>query len=522
VKNPAQTLKNLQPWLLSTLSGVLLVLIFPRFNLEFLAWFALVPLFFSIQDQPLARATWLGFWAGMVFYFFGLYWVTNTLTNYGNIPLWLSIPILALLAAYLSFFLAIFCHLLNRLTQKNSLFLFLLAPFLWTGLEYLRSTHEDYGFSWLGLGYSQYLTLPVVQIADITGVYGVSALIVLINAALFYLLRFLLFPPGIEKPMPVRVTALTILILGLCLGYGYYSLGKYQASQAEGSTLRIALAQGNIPQHLKWDSAYQNQVFDIYQNLTLKAQAFKPELIIWPEAATPFYYQLNQEGTQKLNALAQKTGIPLFVGSPFLITEGEQTTYLNSAFLISREGTNEGRYDKIHLVPFGEFVPFKKILFFVRKMVSTIGDFGKGQEATLFDLKGNKFGVSICYEITFPDLVRQSVRNGAQFLVNITNDAWFGKSAASFQHMAMGALRAVENRVPIVRAANTGISGTIDPDGTIRDTTQLFEEDLVLTRITPSNNGPTPYARYGDVFCWLCIGLAGIFGWLGKSNPRNY
>ena len=181
---------------MALLSGLLLLFTFPRFDFEILAWGALVPLFFAIQNQPLARATWLGFGAGMVFYFFGLFWVTNTLTNYGNLPLWLSIPVLGLLAAYLSFFVAIFCHLLCRFSSGSTLFFFLLAPPLWTGLEYLRSTHGDYGFSWLGLGYSQYLSGSVIQMADITGVYGVSALIVLVNAALFYALRFLLFAPA--------------------------------------------------------------------------------------------------------------------------------------------------------------------------------------------------------------------------------------------------------------------------------------------------------------------------------------
>ncbi len=521
MKNPAESFPSLRPWGLAVLSGLLLLLAFPRFDFEVLAWGALVPLFFAIQNQPLARATWLGFCSGMVFYFCGLFWVTNTLTNYGNLPLWLSIPVLGLLAAYLSFFVAIFCHLLRRFTASNSLLFFLLAPPLWTGLEYLRSTHGDYGFSWLGLGYSQFLSLGVIQMADITGVYGVSALIVLVNAALFYVLRFFLFAPAGERGMPWRVAGVTVLMVALALGYGMRALDIYSKPPSAESGLRVALLQGNIPQHQKWDSAYQDKVIDTYHHLTLEAAEKKPDLIVWPEAATPYYYSLDQVGTAEIGALASAAGAPLLIGSPFLKRENDRTIYYNSAFLVSADGENLGRYDKMHLVPFGEFVPFQSVLFFVRKLVATIGDFGKGAEATVFDLNGRRFGVSICYEITFPDLVRQAVKNGARFLVNITNDAWFGKSAASYQHMAMGALRAVENRVPIVRAANTGISGVIDADGALRDTTGLFTRDLVTTEIHPAATGElSTYARVGDVFSWGCLLLSGVLvGW-GRKFQR--
>ncbi len=521
MKNPAETFPAFRPWALAGLSGLLLLLAFPRFDFEILAWGALVPLFFAIQNQPLARATWLGFVSGLVFYFFGLFWITNTLTNYGNLPFWLSVPVLALLASYLSFYVAIFCHLLARFGRDNALFLFVLAPPLWTGLEYLRSSHPDYGFSWLGLGYSQYLSGSVIQLADITGVYGVSALIVLVNAALFYVLRFFLFAPAGERGMPWRVAGLSLLMVILALGYGQRALGIHGPQSDDAGAFKVALVQGNIPQHQKWDAAYQDRVISTYRNLTLKAAGEKPGLIVWPEAATPYYYSLDPLGTAEINTLALSAKSPLLIGSPFFTRENERTTHFNSAFLVSAAGEAKGRYDKIHLVPFGEFVPFQSVLFFVRKMVATIGDFGKGKEATVFEVEGIPFGVSICYEITFPDLVRQPVKNGARFLVNITNDAWFGKSAASYQHMAMAALRAVENRVPIVRAANTGISGVIDADGRLRDTTELFTKAVVVSEIVPNQtDSPTLYARVGDVFSWACLGLSLVLlGW-GRLNVR--
>jgi apolipoprotein N-acyltransferase len=518
VKNPAQSLQYLKPWALAAFSGMLLVLIFPRFDLEFLAWLAFIPLFIAIQDQPLARSAWLGFTTGMVFYFFGLHWVINTLTNYGKLPLWLGYPTLLLLSAYLSLYLGLFCYLLRRLSRGNSAYFLAFAPLIWTTLEWARSTGPHLGFSWLGLGYSQYLTFPVIQGADITGIYGVSALIMLVNATIYLIIKQKLYQIEFlpDKALLVRATALTSTILLLWLTYGYWSLSKYDLPGT--GSLKIALAQGNIPQNQKWDTRFREKVFDTYSNLTLKAGEAKPDLIVWPEAATPFYYQLDRTGTTRVNKLAGTAGSPILLGSPYQEKHNDRWIYYNSAFLVSAEGENLGRYDKIHLVPFGEFVPFQELLFFVRKLVHTIGDFGRGQEATVFDLNGNKFGLSICYEITFPDLTRKPVKNGAQFLVNITNDAWFGESAASYQHMAMGALRAVENRVPIVRAANTGISGTIDPTGRMRQTTKLFVEDLVITEIRPSNNGVTTYARYGDLFSYLCIAMTATLAFVTRQR----
>ena len=185
--------------------------------------------------------------------------------------------------------------------------------------------------------------------------------------------------------------------------------------------------------------------------------------------------------------------------------------------MLSGTGETLSRYDKIHLVPFGEFVPFRTVLFFIEKLVIMIGDFGRGTKATVMKNAGNKVGISICYELIFPDLIRQSVKNGANFLVNITNDAWFGKSAASYQHMSMGSLRAVENRMPIVRAANTGISGAIEATGKLKDKTELFVEDSFITKISPATSGKTFYSLNGDVFCWLCLLLTGLLGFTARK-----
>ena len=487
------------------MSGVLLVLIFPRYNFEILAWFAFIPLFSAIEAKTPQFAALSGFITGMVFYSWGLSWINNTLINYGNLPKVVSFMVLGLLAAYLSFYTALFCYLIRRVCKDNQGLLFLFAPVLWTAMEYIRSTHSEYGFSWLGLGYSQFQTLSVIQMAEITGVYGVSWLIMLVNVGLY--LAWKSWKQGPDINMGVRFLSVTILVLALWLGYGNLALSRV----VNGPSLTVGLIQGNVEQAMKWNPVYQKVVMSKYKDLTLKAAQSNPDLIIWPETATPFFYNQHQAGTEFVNDLARQTKTPILFGSPYT----KNTIHFNSAYLVSETGNAQKRYDKIHLVPFGEFVPFRKILFFVEKMVAMIGDFGRGKVATLFDVAGYKAGVSICYEMIFPDLMRQAVKNGSHFLVNITNDAWFGKSAASYQHMSMGALRAVENRVPIVRAANTGISGTITANGALQDETELFVEAAQITKITPRQGGLTFYSSYGDVFSWLCLLATGLLGFAG-------
>ncbi len=497
-------------WILSTLTGLALILVFPRFDLSFLAWFALVPLFFALWGQPARRVALGGFWAGFVFYFFGLNWVTNTLSNYGNIPLVLSYLILALLAAYLAFYFSVFCVLSLRFCRGQPLLFFLLTPALWTSLEWLRSTHLKYGFSWLGLGYSQVPFPSLIQIAEITGIYGVSALIVAVNSAVFLALK-----EGLERDpdtpflrgQGARILAVALLLFGGFWGYGTAALKRWEGFASGKATLTVGLAQGNIDQAIKWNPLFQDQVLNTYKNLTLEAARSDPDLIVWPEAAIPFFYPLDRESSAVLEAIVDDAGVPLLFGSPFKTDGADGTVLFNSAYLLSPQSRIGGRYDKRHLVPFGEFVPFQNVLWFVEKMVEGVGNFGRGEDMTLFDLEQHRFGVSICFEITFPDLVRQPVKQGAHFLVNITNDAWFGKSAASYQHMAMAAMRAVENRVPIVRAANTGVTGTIDPTGRMRERTELFTKALVVTGIVPNEGGRTVYSRYGDVFSHACLAV---------------
>lgn len=503
------------------MSGVLLTLTFPEYNLEYLAWVALIPLFVAIENTTPQKAALFGFVTGMVFYNSGLSWINNTLINYGNLHWILSFAVLGLLSAYLSFFIALFCYFLRRVYGENRIQFFLLAPVLWVSLEYLRSTHSEYGFSWLGLGYSQFQSLPVIQAAEWTGVYGISWLILLVNSGLF--LSWKCWREQQQNDLELktgwRILSVTLLVFALWLIYGSMTLSRYSSPETQYEKLKVGLIQGNVEQFMKWNPVYQNLVINKYKDLTLKAAKENPDLIIWPETATPYYFEESQTETEMMRNLAREIKIPILFGSPHRENIKGEVIYFNSAYLLSESGETLSRYDKMHLVPFGEFVPFRKILFFIEKLVVMIGDFGRGTEATVMETAGNRAGVSICYELIFPDLIRQAVKNGANFLVNITNDAWFGKSPASYQHMSMGALRAVENRVPLVRAANTGISGTIEATGKIKDETKLFVDDFRITQIVPATGGKTFYTRYGDVFSWLCLFATGLIAF--TANRKN-
>ena len=506
------TLKEIKPFLLSALSGILLTLTFPEYNLEVFAWIAWIPLFLAIEKATPQRAALLGFVTGMVFYNLGLSWINNTLINYGNLHWILSFAVLGLLSAYLSFFIALFCYFLRKVCVENRIQFFLLAPVLWTSFEYLRSTHSKYGFSWLGLGYSQFKNLPVIQLAEWTGVYGISWLILLVNSGLY--LSWRCWREHKQNTFELkegwRILSVTLFVFSLWLVYGTQFLKETLSSTTNRPHIKVGLVQGNVEQFMKWNPIYQNQVIEKYKDLTLKAAKENPALIIWPETATPFYFEESKTETEMMRNLAREIKIPLLFGSPHRKKINGEQIYFNSAYLLSSSGETLNRYDKNHLVPFGEFVPFRKILFFIKKLVVMIGDFGRGTEATVMETARNKAGVSICYEMIFPDLIRQAVKNGANFLVNITNDAWFGKSAASYQHMSMGALRAVENRVPILRAANTGISGTIEATGKLRDETDLFVKDFRITLIAPASKKKTFYSLNGDVFSWVCLLVTGL------------
>ncbi len=487
--------------ILTICSAILLTLSFPKYDIWVLAWVGLVPLFFVLnRNNRMWSFLWCWF-SGTLFYFFTINWITQTMNQYGGMPLWLSYMVLLLLSIYLGVYTGLFGYFTKFISEKTSIPIPVAAPFIWVSLEYLKA-HFISGFPWASLGYSQYKFLPIIQIADITGIYGVSFLIVAVNAALCGILH-IRTRKSVSYRMRIISISSVIFIFLLSLYYGYYRLNGDYDSHDKGVT--IAVIQGNIPQHLKWDMTFQRKTVDIYKRLTEEAAGHSPELVIWPETAAPFFFQDNSKYREEIFEIASKNHTSLLFGNPaYELTDRNEKNMLNSAYLISPDRETLARYDKIHLVPFGEYVPLSKILFFIEKMAAGIGDFIPGRDYTVMELPQSKFGVVICYEVIFPELVRKFVLNGAAFMATVTNDAGFGKSPAHYQHFTMAVFRSVENRIWFARAANTGISGFISPRGEILQESPIFEETWLIQDVFPSNTR-TFYTRYGDLFAYGTI-----------------
>jgi apolipoprotein N-acyltransferase len=488
-------------------SGGLLALAFPRPDLALLAWVALVPLLLVMARRPFRS----GFVAGTVFFAVILYWVNIVMTTFGHLHPVLSVLAWLLLSAYLALYFGVATWAACRLRELRGYAVPLTLPVLWVALEFLRETLLT-GFPWASIGYSQHASLNLLQSADLFGVYGLGYLLVLVNAVIAEWLLTRNLP---RRQRPVAAGLVTMVLLGSAWGYGYWRLGTDLDGRAE--RLKVTVVQGNIPQDVKWLPEFQQETVRIYRDLSLTAaRAEQPGLIIWPEAATPFYYQDANKLSAQVADVPRQAGAALLFGSPAYRQEQGSLRYLNSAFLLDLEGREKGRSDKIHLVPFGEYVPLKRFLPFIEKLVVGIGDFSPGTINPL-PLNGHRLGVLVCYEAIFPELAREWVRQGSGLLVNVTNDAWFGNSSAPWQHLAMVRFRAVENRVWIARAANTGISAFIAPSGQILAATGLF---VPATATVEVGLGARPglYARTGDLLPLLFLVVCVV--WLVQTRRR--
>ncbi len=480
----------------AVVSGLLLALSFPAVDLYLLAWIALAPLLWAIQRQSVARAFRLGWLAGLTFFLLTLYWIVHPMVSYTPIPLAVALLILLLLCAVLGVTIGVFAAgvaFVSRRDVSNVWF----APCWWVTLEWVRSRFA-LGFPWNLLGYSQYRDLSVVQIAELTGVFGLSALMVLTGALIARALR-----PGItldRRLLPALAVPAVVLVTHVGGGWRRAQIAELVASEH----LRAAVVQGSIPQELKWDPDYQESTLATYEHLTRQAARAGPSLIVWPETATPFFFQMDSDFSERVRHLTRDIGAWLLFGSPGFERAGDgELASTNRVFVLSPSGRVEGFYDKVILVPFGEYVPFQRVLFFVGKIAHSVASLRPGAGPVALRLGSQRAGVLICYETIFPFLARQSVAAGATILVNVTNDAWFGRTSAPYQHLAMAVLRAVENRVPLIRAANTGISAFISPVGRIEQPTPLFEPTYRVADLAWRSE-PTIYTRYGDVFAGAC------------------
>jgi apolipoprotein N-acyltransferase len=512
-------------FILATMSGMLLTLAFPKLDQGWLAWIALIPLLWSLRDTDVRTGWWLGFWSGLVHGLGLMYWTVYTMNVYGGIPLYQGIPLLFLLSAYLAVYPGLFAVALTWFDNRPGRLL-LLAPAAWTALEYLRARLFT-GFPWELLGYSQYDRLWIIQIADLAGVYGISALIVLVNATLTLLLlaarnrSWHSHLVGRRTALPAL--AVTIALVSTVTLYGKMRLGQVDAAADAADKAHVAVVQGNIDQSIKWDPSFQMVTAAKYKRLSLEI-AENADLIIWPETATPFYLFQDKTPTRVVVDGIKAAGKDFIIGSPYLVSTTNGASYFNSAYMITPDGNATGRYDKVHLVPFGEYVPLKRWLPFINQMVALVGDFKTGEPGTTLSWKDHEIGMLICYEAIFPELSRAMTMNGAHLLVNITNDAWFGFTSAAYQHFSMSVLRAVENRRALARSANTGISGFIDAGGRIVAPTPLMQDATVTTELALLEI-PAFYTRWGDwplaLIVVMILGTGAVRQYLLRSKDRK-
>ncbi|HXT70875.1 MAG TPA: apolipoprotein N-acyltransferase [Vicinamibacterales bacterium] len=480
-------------------SGLLLALSFPRFGNPGVAWIALAPLIVAVTGQARAGASLprlfrLGAAAG-VFYFCGtLYWLANVMAIHGHLHIAVAGLLAFGLALYLSVFVGLFAVVLGVATRRRGAAAVWLAPLFWVATEWLRAWLGA-DFPWVLLGSSQTGVLPIVQFASLTGVYGISALVVLVSSAAAALAL------GTDRRTVIRaaVTAITLVTIAT---WGAWRLGRSPLTSS-GTPVRVGLLQGNVPQEAKSDPAYRDAITDRYVSLSRDAIGAGAELVIWPEASTPFYFDIESNLAAPVRRLAAESRVPFVIGTDEFERgrNGSPDRYYNTAVLVGATGQTMANYRKIRLVPFGEYVPFKKLLFFVGPLIEAVSDFSAGTTPTIFDAGGRKFSVAICYEAVYAGMARAFVESGSQLLTTITNDAWFGRSSAAFQHFDQAALRAVEQGRYLVRAANTGFSGAVDPYGRVLAKSALFETTSLTVDVRLLTDR-TLYSRIGDAVAY--------------------
>lgn len=507
-------------WLLVLSSAILQVLVFPKPGLYYLSWVCLAPLIYAVlrareadAAELLAEETFsylapasvgqaflLGWVCGTVVYLGSCYWVFSVMHYYGGLSRAVSAVLLLLFSLYVGLHQAVFAALVAWAARaragysRRALFL---APFLWVAVELLRTYLV--GFPWDLLGTTQVANTALSRIATLTGVYGLSFEIALVNAA--FAAAFLVRPP--RRRLMLAATLATAVFLQLTQ---YIELDRLPVDS------HALLVQQNVPIRESWQSA---EYIGLLQSLdaisTIPPGSAKVNLVVWPESPAPFF--LNDDRfVSTISAIARRTNDFVVAGSLGVrpAAGGENLLY-NSAALVNPQGQIAARYDKVHLVPFGEYIPLQRLLSFAQSLTREVGTFARGSDRWPLDAGAAKLGVFICYESVFPGEVRQFADHGAQVFVNISNDGWFGNSGAPEQHLNVARMRAIENERWLLRATNTGITASIDPFGRVVAQAPTGTRTTLLAPYSLRAE-TTFYTRYGDWFPCLCaiISLAGL------------
>jgi apolipoprotein N-acyltransferase len=524
------------PRFLAVVTGALLLIAFPKFDLGFLTWFALIPLFYATRGRSVREGFWLGWLAGFVFFFFVFNWIWHV-TSAGwpaleeilAVLTWIwGQAVVALLAGYLAIYFGAWGAAVAAATRRfgsgsigaNLAIMFLLSA-AWVAQEWLRGWVIT-GFPWNKLGDSQHANsgaaLGLAQIADITGVYGISFILCIFNLGIVLTVEKFRRDRGFGRRPHIEL----FVAIGLVLLAWQYGMRAVMQHRPGGEPLTVTLIQPNIPQEVKEDKALADFSRKQLRDLTETAIAHtKPQLILWPETATPDYFRWDKECFQTISNVVKRTGAYLLTGSMDLDGHENPKTArsYNAAFLVQPNLRIQKPYWKMHLVPFGEYVPLERWLPFMKYLTPIPGSFDHGTDYTLQRLDSPPVSIAplICFEDTFAYLPRNFVRRGATLLVNVTNDGWFKESAGAYQHAACAVFRAIETRTPMIRCANNGLSGYVDTLGRIVDYIHGGpKDDIFITGwktltipVTPAGaaRSLTFYVRYGDVFAFACIGL---------------
>lgn len=505
--------------ILSLLTAFLMACAFPPFRTGFIGWFALLPYFLLLEDKTVREGLRWSYLTGLFICITTLYWIGHV-TQAGFIGAILIIPL------YLTLYGLIHIGLRRQSGDKA----WFLLPFVWLAIEYLQSRSE-LAFPWNYLGYTQSYYTPLIQYAEYTGVWGVSFWVMTLNV-----LFWLLYRNGKNRRQRrLLIGALAVLLL-VPLVQGSLRLRQ---SPAEGRPVTVAVLQGNVDPFEKWAADSDEKNLALFESMSREAAAGKPDLILWPETALPFYLRSETRFLRRFEHLADSLAIPLLTGSlDYEFADEKEYTYYNVAFLAEPHAGFLQAYRKMRLVPgseripYRDYFPFNRLKDWLSDLSLGVGDYGRGEEYTVFTARHAgrplRFAVPICYESAFPDLVRRFVAGGAEFLCIITNDAWFGRTSAPAQHAQFAVFRAIENRTPIARCANTGISCYVDASGRVSQRTALFRK-AILNGTLQVHRRTTLYTRYGDWFPLGCavVTLAGMAAalvaslWRRRTHPAR-
>jgi len=500
--SPPQILSRRWRILLSFLAGVLLALAFPNFNLPFLAWVAVAVLILASLEGGLGEAALRGLLFGAAFYLFATPWIYTVMHQYGPLPPWEAAGVMALMILAASPYFVAFTLCVTWIARRHKNLVVLASPFLWVALELARSRMPDIGFPWELLGYSAAGNLALVQVTAVTGIYGLSLIVAAYNAVVVWLVRSLMSSraDGRWRLPAALLAAATALIFAVAL------IGPGFVPAAHGSQI-AHLVQTDLPQSMEypanWDALHAGDMAQL-DRISIAAGQKDHGLVVWPEVPAPFSLA-QSDFARRAQQIARDSQSDFLLGvvgwepGP----DGRLAAY-NSAAMLDPQGRQEFAYDKIHLVPFSEYVPWRDFFWFAKNLTGLAGDFRQGTRYAVGDLPGGRFSTFICYEAVFPEEVRRFVLNGANLLINISNDGWFGRSSAPAQHLQMARVRAVELRRWLLRDTNNGYTASVDPYGRIvasmaadtrgeLDAPYAFRSDMTI------------YARWGDWLPGICV-----------------